>query len=57
MEIEAVIWSFNTNLQNLDSIALGPFFEHFLKKAGPEGLGRKNFKIWTQRIRISRNKN
>ena len=30
------------------SYVLGPFFELFLFLAGPEGLGRKNFKIWTQ---------
>jgi hypothetical protein len=29
---------------------LSPFFGGFFKKAGPEGLGIKNFEIWTQGI-------
>jgi hypothetical protein len=29
-------------------LTLGPFFELFFILAGPEGLGRKNFKIRTQ---------
>jgi hypothetical protein len=40
--------SFNKNPSKHRLFAVGPFFELFLKKAGPEGLSRKTFKIETQ---------
>ena len=52
----------NTGRRDLDKNSfeskeqLGPFFELFLQKAGPEGLGRKNFKFWTQLIGSKQNK-
>jgi hypothetical protein len=41
---------FSLILMVCTQINMGPFFERFLILAGPEGLGKKNFKRWTQRM-------